>query len=149
MNNAMFKLILICLVAAVIEAIQMVVIKKDFFCGKQDPNAVTWTAHRDDVPAFNYIPGRTTYDDKHGRYVADWRYKWEYRGKEHTIRVCDNPNSQYEHYMMTFPETITLTIHRDTGKYYVPKNERARGGKYLFSLFISLLAGAFIVNMFM
>ena len=101
----MFKLTLICLVAAVIEAIQMVVIKKDFFCGKQDPNAVTWTAHRDDVPAFNYIPGRTTYDDKHGRYVADWRYKWEYRGKEHTIRVCDNPNSQYEHYMM---ESICL-----------------------------------------
>lgn len=91
----MFKLTLICLVAAVVEAIQLVVIKKDYFYGKQDPN------------------------------------------------------SQYEHYMMTFPETITLTIHRDTGKYYVPKNERARGGKYLFSLFISLLAGAFIVNMFM
>ena len=145
----MFKLTLICLVAAVIEAIQMLVIKKDFFYGKQDPNAVTWTAHRDDVPAFNYIPGRTTYDDKHGRYVADWRYKWEYRGKEHTIRVCDDPNSQYEHYMVTFPEEITLTIHRDTGKYYVPKNEKARGRKYLLSLVISFLAGAFIVNMFM
>lgn len=149
MNNAMFKLILICLVAAVVEAAQMLLIKKDYFDGKSDPDAIAWTAHKDNVPAFNYIPGRTTYDDKHKRYVTDWRYKWEYKGKEHTIMVCDNPNSQYEHYMVTFPEEITLTIHRNTGKYYVPKNEKARGRKYLLSLVISFLAGAFIVNMFM
>ena len=143
------KLILICLVGAIIEVLQMVLIKKGYFLGKPDPDAVTVVAHKVHEPSFNYIPGRQTYDDKSGRYVIDWKYEWEYEGKKHSIMYCNNPNSQYEHYMMTFPETITLTIHRDTGKYYVPKNERARGGKYLFSLFISLLAGAFIVNMFM
>jgi hypothetical protein len=140
---------LICLTAAVIEALQMIVVSKDYYEGKPDPDAITWTAHKDHKPAFNYIPGRSTYDDKHKRYVTDWRYEWEYKGRTHTIMVCDNPNSQYEHYMATFPETVTLTIHKDTGKYYVPKNERARKRKYLLSLAISFLAGVCIVNMFM
>ena len=45
MNNAMFKLILICLVAAVVEAAQMLLIKKDYFDGKSDPDAIAWTAN--------------------------------------------------------------------------------------------------------
>ena len=62
--------------------------------------------------------------------------------------VCDNSNSQYEHYMATFPEEITLTIHKDTGKYYILQNVRARKKKYLLSLAVSLIIGAYIVNMF-
>lgn len=143
----MYKLMLTFLIAAVIEALQMMLIKKDYFEGKDDPNALTYIAHRVDKPSFNYIPGRTTYDEEHGRYVADWKYEWEYKGKKHTIRVCDDPNSQYEHYMLTFPEEITLTIHKGTGKYYVPKNERARKRKYLLSLAISLIISYFLTSL--
>lgn len=144
----MFKLILICLVAAVIEAFQMITIKKSYFEGKGDPNAISCTAHKVHEPSFNYIPGRQTFDDKSGRYVIDWKYEWEYKGKKHSIMFCNNPNSQYEHYMAAFPENITLTIHKETGKYYVPKNVRAQGNKYLLSLAISLIVGYVVVSLF-
>ena len=40
------KLILICLIGAIIEVIQMVLIDKGYFLGKPDPDAVTVTAHK-------------------------------------------------------------------------------------------------------
>lgn len=140
----MFKFVLIFVIAAVIEAIQMVVIKDSFFEGESDPDAIPYMAHRVDFPSFGYIPGRTTYDEKHGRNVTDYKYEWEYQGKRHTINVTDNPNSQYEHYMSTFPEEISITINRKTGKYYVAKNVKSRGYKYLLTLAVSLLISYFI-----
>ena len=142
------KLILICLVGAIIEVLQMVLIKKGYFLGKPDPDAVTVVAHKVHEPSFNYIPGRQTYDDKSGRDVIDWKYEWEYGGKKHSIMYCNNPNSQYEHYMSTFPEEITVTIHKKTGTYYIPRNVRAQGNKYLASLAVSLIISTVIVNMF-
>ena len=142
------KLILICLVGAIIEVLQMVLIKKGYFLGKPDPDAVTVVAHKVHEPSFNYIPGRQTYDDKSGRYVIDWKYEWEYEGKKHSIMYCNNPNSQYEHYMSTFPEEIPVTIHTKTGTYYIPRNVRAQGNKYLASLAVSLIISTVIVNMF-
>ena len=142
------KLILICLVGAIIEALQMVLIKKGYFLGKPDLDAVTVIAHKVHEPGVNYIPGRQTYDDKSGRYVIDWKYEWEYEGKKHSIMYCNNPNSQYEHYMSTFPEEITVTIHKKTGTYYIPRNVRAQGKKYLASLVVSLIISTVIVNIF-
>ena len=75
------KLMLICLIGAIIEVLQMVLIDKSYFLGKPDPDAVTVIAHKVHEPGFNYIPGRQTYDDKSGRYVTDWKYEWEYEGK--------------------------------------------------------------------
>lgn len=80
------KLMLICLIGAIIEVLQMVLIDKSYFLGKPDPDAVTVIAHKVHEPGFNYIPGRQTYDDKSGRYVTDWKYEWEYEGKN--IRSC-------------------------------------------------------------
>lgn len=142
------KLILICLIGAIIEAIQMVLIDKSYFLGKPDPDAVTVTAHKVHEPGFNYIPGRQTYDDKSKRYVIEWKYEWEYEGKKHSIMYSDNPNGQWELHMSTFPEEITVTVHKKTGTYYIPRNVRAQGNKYLLSLAVSLIISAIIVNMF-
>ena len=143
----MLKIILFLLIAAGIEALQMITIKKSYYEGKSDPNVITYVAHKVRTPSFNYIPGRTTYDEKSERYVTDWKYEWEYQGKRHTIMFCDNPNSQYEHYMSTFPDDITITIHKETGKYYVAKNLRSRGTKYLLSIFISLIVSYFVTGL--
>lgn len=142
------KLILICLIGAIIEAIQMVLIDKNYFLGKPDPDAVTVIAHKVHEPSFNYIPGRQTYDDKSKRYVTDWKYEWEYEGKKHSIMYSDNPNNQWERHMSTFPEEITVTVHKKTGTFYIPKNVRAQGNKYLLSLAVSLIISTIIVNMF-
>ena len=142
------KLILICLIGAIIEVLQMVLIDKSYFLGKPDPDAVTVTAHKVHEPSFNYIPGRQTYDDKSRRYVIEWKYEWEYEGKKHSIMYSDNPNSQWELHMSTFPEEIAVTVHKKTGTYYIPRNIRAQGNKYLLSLAVSLIISAIIVNMF-
>ena len=79
---------------------------------------------------------------------TDWKYEWEYEGKKHSIMYSDNPNSQWEHHMSTFPEEITVTVHKKTGTYYIPKNVRAQGNKSLVSLAVSLIISTIIVNMF-
>lgn len=106
---------------------------------KEDPLALTVKARRVDEPAFGYIPGRSTYDDKSERYVIDWKYEWEYQGKKHSMMFCDNPNSQYEHYLTTFPEEIDITINRNTGKHYVSKTARAAGARSLMQLLVPAL----------
>ena len=60
----MLKLILILLVPAAVEAIQMVLVKKESFEGNPDPDAVIWTAYKDHEPGFNYTSGRQTYDER-------------------------------------------------------------------------------------
>lgn len=142
------KLILICLIGAILEVIQMVLIDKSYFLEKPDPDAITVTAHKVHEQSFNYIPGRQTYDDKSKRYVTDWKYEWEYEGKKHSIMYSDNPNSQWKLHMSTFPEEITVTVHKKTGTYYIPRNVRAQGNKYLLSLAVSLIISTIIVNMF-
>lgn len=58
----MLKLILI-LLAAAVEAIQMVLVKKESFEGTPNLDAVIWTAYKDHEPGFNYTSGRQTYDE--------------------------------------------------------------------------------------
>ncbi len=106
---------------------------------KEDPMALPYKAHRVDEPSFGYIPGRSTYDDKSGRYVIDWKYEWEYQGKKHIMMFCDNPNSQWEHYLSTFPEEIDITIHKNTGNHYVSKTVRAAGARSLVQLLVPAL----------
>ena len=61
--------------AAAVEAIQMVLVKKESFEGKPEPDAVIWMAYKDHEPGFNYTPGRHMMnDDKSNRYVIDLRY---------------------------------------------------------------------------
>ena len=57
----------------------------------------------------------------------------------------DDPNNQWEHYLMTFPEEITITINRKTGKLYQDKGERAVLHKYLLTLAASFVIAAIIL----
>ena len=41
----------------------MVLVKKESFEEKPDPDAVIWTAYKDHEPGFNYTSGRQTYDE--------------------------------------------------------------------------------------
>ena len=143
----MFKLFVFVIVTAVIEVAILFVQRNKQSPVKEDPMALPYQARRVDEPGFNYIPGRQTYDDKSKRYVIDWKYEWEYQGKKHSIMVCDNPNSQYEHYMATFPDEIGITIHKKTGKYYVSKVQKAQSRRSLWTLFMSMLLGWIITNM--
>lgn len=108
---------------------------------QEDPMALSYKARKVDEPSFNYIPGRTTYDEKSKRYVTDWKYEWEYKGKKHNMMFCDNPNSQYEHYLTVFPDEIDITIHKETGKYYVSRTVRAQKRQNLRTLLISAILG--------
>ncbi len=94
-----------------------------------------------------YIPGRSIFDDKSGRVVTDWKYEWEYQGKRHTIMFCDNPNSQYEHYLMTFPDEVDITINKKTGKYYVSKIRRAAGFRSLMLILIPVIISLIITSL--
>lgn len=147
----MARFIVVMVVAVVIEALQMILIKDSYFKGKPDPDAIKVTAYKNHEPRINYIPGSHDYDEKHKRYVTLWEYCWEYKGKKHTIRCSDDPNNQHqwlEHYMPTFPEEAQVTINKNTGKYYMPKNVRAQSRKYFLSLIISLVISYFITGIF-
>lgn len=134
----MLRLIVFVIIAACIEAFMLVRRNNQMGSVKKDPMAIPYKATKVEEPSFNYIPGRTTYDDKSGRFVTDWKYEWEYKGKKHTMMVCDNPNSQYEHYMTVFPDEIDITIHKETGKYYVDKVTRSKSRSSLLILVIAM-----------
>lgn len=142
----MIKMIVFAAIAAVIEIIQMTAFNKSAAGGKTDPDAVTVTAYRDE-------PFPDVYDEKEGRSVSSYRYVWEYRGKKHSLILCDSHGRQWEHCISDFagrpdfvPE-ISITVNRNTGRYYVPENVRARKRNDLLSLVISLATGWVITNM--
>ncbi|MBQ1321158.1 MAG: hypothetical protein IIY53_05865 [Solobacterium sp.] len=143
----MLELFVFVIVTVIIEITILSVQKNKQEPVEEDPMALPYKARRVEEPEFNYIPGRQTYDDKSRRYVIDWKYAWEYQGKKHSIMVCNNPNSQYEHYMPTFPDEINITIHKETGKYYISKVQKAQSRRSLWTLLISMLLGWVITNM--
>ena len=146
-DTHMLKIILFFVIAAVIEVIQMTVLSKPHINEKADPDAVVVTAYRG--ASFPDV-----YDEKEGRNVSSYKYVWEYQGKEHSITLCDSNFNQWERYIGDFagrpdfvPE-INITVNRNTGKYYVPKNVRERKRNDLPSLVISAAVSWFIVSMF-
>ena len=143
----MVKLIVFTLIAAAIEVVLLVAGKNSRTAEKTDPMAVRYIAHKVTEPSFNYIPGRQTYDEKSKRYVIDWKYEWEYQGKRHSMMFCDNPCSQYEHYLTVFPDEIEIIIHRETGKYYVPTTHRAASRNSLATLLVSMLLSWVITSL--
>lgn len=128
------KLLVFALIAVIIE-VPLALRAKDAPIEK-DPMAVPYKAKRVDEPGFGYIPGRSVYDEKAGRSVTDWKYEWEYMGKKHHIMFCDDPGSQYEHYMATFPDEIDITIHKRTGRYYKSREMRRRSRNALLTFII-------------
>lgn len=132
-------------VTAVIEFILVMTFRDKLNAHEEDPNALKYTAHKDYDETLGYFPGKSFYDDKHGRNVTMYRYKWEYLGKKHSVMFTDNPNNQWEHYPMTFPEEITITINRKTGKLYRDKGERAVLYKYLLTVAASFVIAAIIL----
>ncbi|MBR2668919.1 MAG: hypothetical protein IKE36_03875 [Solobacterium sp.] len=143
----MLKLFVFVIVTVVIELFILYSQRNKQPSVTEDPMALSYKAYRVDEPGFNYIPGRQTWDDKSKRYVIDWKYEWEYQGEKHSIMVCNNPNSQYEHYMSSFPDEINITIHKETGKHYVSKVQRAQSRQSLWTLLLSLLLGWIVTNM--
>lgn len=146
----LIKLIVFTLIAAAAE-IAILVIEKHQNGSvkiKEDPMALPYKAYKVTEPDFNYVPGRTTYDEKSKRFVTDWKYEWEYQGKKHSMMFCDDPNNQWAHYLMTFPDEIDITIHRATGKYYVSKVVRAHKRNELATLIASMVISYIITNMF-
>ena len=142
----MLKMILFFVIAAVIEVVQMTVLNKPKSSEKADPNAVVVTAYRD-------TPFPDVYDEKAGRTVSSYKYVWEYQGKKHSITLCDSHGRQWEHCISDFagrpdfvPE-INITVNRNTGKYYVPENIRARKRSDILSLVISVAVSWVIVSM--
>ena len=63
------------------------------------------------------------------------------------MMFCDDPNNQWAHYLMTFPDEIEITIHKVTGKYYVSKVVRARRCNELATLIASMVISYIITNM--
>ena len=75
----LIKLIVFTLIAAAVE-IAILVIEKHQNGSvkiKEDPMALPYKAYKVTEPDFNYVPGRTTYDEKSKRFVTDWKYEWE------------------------------------------------------------------------
>ena len=125
----MLKIILFFVIAAVIEVIQMTVLRNPHSNEKADP------------------------DEKSGRNVSSYKYVWEYQGKKHSITLCDSNFNQWEPYIGDFagrpdfvPE-INIAVNRNTGKYYIPKYVRERKRNDLLSLIISVAVSWLIVNM--
>lgn len=144
---SILRLIAFVIIAVVIEVPLLLKARNTSGREQEDPMVLPYKARKVTEPSFNYIPGRSTYDDKSGRFVTDWKYEWEYRGKKHSMMFCDNPNSQYEHYLMVFPDEIDITIHRETGKYYVSKTVRTAGRRNLWILLIAVAASWFITGL--
>ena len=110
---------------AVIEVIQVVVLERPEREEKPDPDAVVVTAYRD-------TPFPSVYDEKAKRFVASYRYVWEHQGKKHSMTLCDYNGNQWKHCISEFagrpdfvPE-IEITVNRNTGKYYIPREVRKR-----------------------
>ena len=143
----MAKFIIFILIAAGIEVAMLIGEKRRNIALPADPAALPYKARRVDEPSFGYIPGRSTYNEKTQRYVTDWKYEWEYRGEKHTMMFCDDHFSQYEHYLATFPEEIDITIHKETGKYYVSKTARAASRKSFLTLIIPIVLSWIITSM--
>ena len=135
----MVRFIAFAVLAVIIELFLLMAAKNKSEPVEKDPMALPYKAHKVNEPSFNYIPGRQTYDDKSKRFVIDWKYEWDYQGKNHSMMFCDNPNSQYEHYMAVFPEEIDITIHKETGNYYVSKEQRAASRESLWTLLVSMV----------
>lgn len=133
------------ILTAIIELILVMAFRDKLNARKEDPNALSYTAYKDYDETLGYSPGMSHYDDKHGRYVTTYRYKWEYLGKKHKVMFTDDPNNQWEHYLATFPEEITITINRNTGKLYRDKGEIAVTRKYLLTLLASFVMAAIIM----
>lgn len=130
---------------AVIELILVMAFRDKLNAHEEDPNALSYTAYKDYDETLGYSPGMSYYDDKHGRYVTAYRYKWEYLGKKHKVMFTDDSNNQWEHYLATFPEEITITINRNTGKLYRDKGERGVTRKYLLTLLASFVIAAIVM----
>ena len=142
----MLKMILFFAIAALIEVLQMTVLSKPHADEKTDPDAVVVTAYRD-------VPFPDVYNEKAGRSVSSYKYVWEYKGKRHSITLCDYNGDQWTPYIGSFagrpdfvPE-LRLTVNRNTGKYYIPRAVRERKREELLSLIISVAVSWMIVNM--
>ena len=130
----MLRFIVFALLAAAMEVFLLLRDKNRNAAEEEDPMALLCTAYKVTEPGVNYTPGRSTWDEKSGRFVTDWRYEWTYQGIKHYMMFCDNPNSQYEHYIPTFPDELRITIHKKTGNFYVSKPVRAAKRRSLFIL---------------
>lgn len=137
----MTRLIIFTVISAVIEMLLLLKNKDSYGMEKEDPMVVHYKAHKVNEPGLNYIPGMSTYDEKSKRYVSEWKYEWVYRGKKHSMMFHDNPNYQYGHYLTVFHDEIDITIHKETGKYYISKTVRAKKRQNLRTLLISMLVG--------
>jgi hypothetical protein len=143
----MLRFIAFVLLSAAMELLLLIRNKKRNAAEEEDPMALPCTAYKVKEPDFNYIPGRTTYDEKSGRYVTDWKYEWTYQGVKHTMMFCDNPGSQYEHYIPTFPDELRITIHKKTGNFYVSKTVRAAKSRSLFILLVPMAVSWIITGL--
>ena len=65
-------------------------------------------------------------------------------GEKHTMMTVDNPFDQWEYYLPTFPEEITITISRKTGKLYKDKGKKKVLRKYLLTLLAAMILGAIV-----
>lgn len=144
-EGVVFGMLAYLMVTAVIEIILVMAFRDRLNAHKEDPDALSYIAHKDYDETLGYFPGKSFYDDKHERYVTMYRYKWEYLGKRHSVMFTDNPNNQWEHYLSTFPEEITITINKRTGKLYRDKGQRAVLHKYLLVLAASFVIAAIIM----
>ncbi len=144
-ERAVWSMLTYLIVTAVVEFILMMTFRDKLNAHEEDPDALSYTAYKDYDETLGYFPGKSYYDDKHRRTVTMYRYKWEYMGKKHSVMFTDNPNNQWEHYLMTFPEEITITINRKNGKLYRDKGERAVLHKYLLMLAVSFVIAAILM----
>lgn len=144
----MLKIILFFVIAAAIEAVQMIACSRSKAgeWPKADPDAVVVTAYRD-------VPFPDVYNKKAGRSVSSYKYVWEYQGKKHSITLCDYNGDQWTPYIGSFagrpdfvPE-LRITVNKNTGKYYIPRAVRERKREDLLSLVISAAVSWMIVNM--
>lgn len=131
-------------ITAVIEFILLMTFRDRLNAHREDPDALSYTAHKDLDESIGYFPGKTYYDEKSKRFVTMYRYKWEYMGKKHTMMTVDNPFDQWEHYLPNFPEEITITISRKTGKLYKDKGKKEVLRKYLMTLLAAMILGAIV-----
>jgi len=133
------------MVTAVIELVLVMTLRDKLNAHEDDPDALSYIAHKDYDETLGYFPGKSFYDDKHERSVTMYRYEWEYLGKKHSVMCTDNPNNQWEHYLPTFPEEISITINKRTGKLYRDKGQRSVLHKYLLVLAASFVIAAIIL----
>ena len=143
----MLRFIAFVLLSAAMELLLLIRDKKRNAAEEEDPMALPCTACKVNEPGFNYTPGRTTWNEKSGRYVTDWKYEWTYQGTKHTMMFCDDPGSQYEHYIPVFPDELRITIHKKTGKYYVSKGIRSSRRRSLFILLVPMAVSWIITGL--